>query len=83
VKDLVITAIEKWGSGNWKNVSDTNAPHEAGLLKLDITKAKQKLGWQPKLNAPQSIEWTLQWYQQQQNKKEEFTYKQIQQYLDL
>lgn len=83
VKDLVATVIEKWGSGVWKDISYVDAPHEAGLLKLDITKAKQKLGWQPKLNTRLAIDWMVQWYQQPHHSKEEFTYRQIKEYLYL
>jgi len=83
VQELVEASIEKWGNGKWKILSDTNAPHEAGLLKLDISKAKQKLRWSPKLNSRQSIEWTVDWYRQPKENKEEFTYRQIQQYFEL
>jgi CDP-glucose 4,6-dehydratase len=38
------------------------ALHEAGLLMLDNSKIKQELGWSPKLNAEQAIQWTAQWY---------------------
>jgi CDP-glucose 4,6-dehydratase len=39
-----------------------NAPHEAGLLQLDITKAKKELHWKPRWNSPQAIEKTILWY---------------------
>jgi len=37
--------------------------HEANLLKLDSTKAKTKLNWQPKLNLDQAVSWTSSWYE--------------------
>jgi CDP-glucose 4,6-dehydratase len=40
----------------------TNALHEAGLLKLDITKAVNHLGWKPKLNFEQTIKYTVDGY---------------------
>ncbi|MBU3578675.1 CDP-glucose 4,6-dehydratase [Polynucleobacter sp. 73C-SIWE] len=36
-------------------------PHEAGLLKLDISKAKNLLGWQPMLSIDLSLKWICDW----------------------
>ena len=36
--------------------------HEAGLLMLDNSKIKRDLGWSPKLNAEDAIQWTAAWY---------------------
>ncbi len=43
-----------------------NGPHpvEAKLLALDITKAKTKLGWKPKLNLKDAVGWTGKWYKE-------------------
>lgn len=62
VRNLVETAITAWGSGEWKDTSNENNVHEAGLLMLDINKAITELNWQPKLNSLQAIEWTMDWY---------------------
>ncbi len=43
-------------------LDDGDHPHEAGLLKLDCSKAKTLLGWETKLNVDQAIEWTAEWY---------------------
>ena len=37
-------------------------PHEAILLKLNITKAKEKLGWVPKWNLDRALKKTVSWY---------------------
>ena len=37
--------------------------HEAGFLKLDSTKAKTKLGWEPRWSLEIAIDKTLDWYQ--------------------
>jgi CDP-glucose 4,6-dehydratase len=82
VRELVNMAIATWQSGEWKDTGDKDQPHEAGLLKLDISKAKKMLNWQPKLNAATAIEWTIQWY----TKKEAvaaFTFQQINDYMLL
>ncbi len=68
VKELVEIAIETWGSGEWKDTSDKDQPHEATLLKLDISKAmNDACDWQPKLDAAKAIEWTIDWYKQRSN----------------
>lgn len=81
VKELVEIAIETWGTGNWKDGSDPSAPHEAGLLKLDISRAMNELNWSPKLSAKQAIAWTMDWYKQSADKQFEFTLGQIKNYF--
>jgi CDP-glucose 4,6-dehydratase len=83
VKELVEIAIEIWGSGSWINLSDPNAPHEAGILQLSIKKAISELNWTPKLNAKQAVDWTINWYKQNDESKVEFIYDQINQYFSL
>ncbi|MBV4359455.1 CDP-glucose 4,6-dehydratase [Pinibacter aurantiacus] len=83
VKELVEVSIKAWGAGSWNDISDKNQPHEAGLLQLDITKAITELEWQPKLDAAQAIEWTLNWYKQTNADKLDFTFEQIKKYLGL
>jgi CDP-glucose 4,6-dehydratase len=83
VKDLVQLSIATWGKGEWKDASDTSQPHEAGLLKLDISNAIQQLKWTPKLNAANAIEWTINWYKQPVTSQADFTFEQIKNYLAL
>ncbi len=83
VKEIVESAIKIWGSGEWKDISDASQPHEAGILKLDISKALHELNWQPKLNAAQAIEWTINWYKQSKDTQTDFSFQQINRYLAL
>ncbi|MFJ3058921.1 CDP-glucose 4,6-dehydratase [Herbaspirillum sp. NPDC087042] len=39
-----------------------NAPHEAALLRLDISKVRQRLDWIPKMELYTALELTAQWY---------------------
>jgi CDP-glucose 4,6-dehydratase len=39
-----------------------NAPHEAGVLKLDCTKAHSLLGWRPRLTLNDTLEWIVAWH---------------------
>jgi CDP-glucose 4,6-dehydratase len=64
VEDVLKLAKEAWKSVQYRVEQNKENPHEAGLLSLDISKAKEKLGWQPKWNAQTSIQKTFAWYQQ-------------------
>lgn len=60
--DLVDLFCEKWGDGaSWKNVSESNAPHEANFLKLDCSRIKKVLGWKPRWHITDAIEKTVEW----------------------
>ena len=61
VKEL-IEEILKWTNGKWVDKSEPKAVHEAGLLNLDIRKAKRLLGWKPKWKFEKTIEETVRWY---------------------
>lgn len=62
VKKMVELAIECWGSGSYFTNVDPNQPHEAGLLKLDISKAMSELKWTPVFNAEIAVQYTIDWY---------------------
>lgn len=62
VEDMVIKSINCWGSGTYHVEVNNNNPHEAGLLKLDISKAKKELNWKPVLDAHTAVERTINWY---------------------
>ena len=63
---LVDQIVKAWGTGNWQDHSNPDAPHEANILKLDITKAKSYLGWSPKWDIDKAIAETASWYRQYQ-----------------
>lgn len=62
VEQMLKLAITAWGDGAYKLEKEANQPHEAGLLKLDISKVATQLNWYPKMNANQTIKFTLDWY---------------------
>lgn len=82
VKELVSSAIATWGMGEWKDTGSNDQPHEATLLKLDISKAMHILNWRPKLDAANAIVWTINWYKQA-SAVPAFTFKQINDYMNL
>jgi len=83
VKQIVKIAIKNWGSGEWQNVSVAEQPHEAGLLKLDISLIKKELSWKPKLTSGEAIKWAIDWYKQPISQQADFTFKQIRDYFSL
>lgn len=83
VLKLVEQSIKIWGAGGFETPDTTDQPHEAGILKLDISKAIDQLHWVPKLNSSQAIEWTMDWYKQSSNDQREFTFRQIHRYQNL
>ena len=64
VWDLVQTMLSHW-PGEWLDQSDPTAPHEAGLLHLQIDKAFHRLGWSPLWDYATTIERTVGWYRAQ------------------
>ena len=62
VWDVASELIRQYGKGSLKDCSNPNAPHEAKLLMLDITKAKTRLNWNPRLNMQQCIALVADWY---------------------
>lgn len=62
VKHILDIAIEKWQSGSYIIEDNSTLPHEAGLLRLDISKAVAEIGWQPGISANGAIELTIDWY---------------------
>lgn len=63
VARLVDELCAQWPGAAWHSVESSDAPHEAHYLKLDCSKARQELGWQPRLSLVESISMTSAWYQ--------------------
>jgi CDP-glucose 4,6-dehydratase len=54
--------ITHYGYGELSDVSIPNELHEANLLMLDISKARFKLDWKPRMNINQCITLVVDWY---------------------
>lgn len=85
VQQMLEMAISCWGAGEYNLVGNENQPHEAGLLKLDISKTVAELGWYPKMNAKQAIAFTIDWYRAFYNNEDikAFTENQIHSFLNV
>ena len=65
VQAVIELARAAYGKGEVSYAKDKEGPHEAGLLTLDIKKAKDLLGVRPRLSLNQAITLTMDWYREQ------------------
>ena len=69
VSYIVERMVSLWGEGvHWEQDAGEH-PHEAHYLKLDCSKAKNLLGWSPKLNLSTTLEWIVEWYKSYQQNR--------------
>jgi len=61
VEWIVRQLAAKWGDSAMWRVDGANHPHEASLLRLDISKATHRLTWRPALNLDASLQLTVEW----------------------
>lgn len=82
IADMV---CEYWGRPNyWENTSMGASLHEAKLLKLDISKARNHLGWEPRWDVSRTIQHTVEWYKSFYNtsgKTVDLTLSQVNEYF--
>jgi len=63
VGNLLERMAALWGPGaEWRS-QDGQHPHEAGLLRLDSTKARTRLGWRPRFGIDEALAKTVAWHQ--------------------
>ena len=62
VAEVVETLAGKWGGGASWELDTAGNPHETRYLGVDAGKAQARLGWKPRLDLEQAIEWTVEWY---------------------
>lgn len=85
VEEMLKLAIKSLGKGEYIIEKVEEQLHEAGLLKLDISKAITSLKWRPKMNAQQAVSMTMDWYREFNSNKDgisEFTTNQIKTFLN-
>lgn len=67
VWDVATMLTNEMGQGELLDQTDPNAPHEANLLMLDITKAQTRLDWHPRLTTAGAVALTADWYKRYQH----------------
>jgi len=63
VQWIVERLVQAWGEGARWQLDGADHPHEAGYLKLDISKAKHRLGWRPSWHLDTALDKIVQWHQ--------------------
>ena len=64
VSEIIEYLVERWGAGaSWIH-DESEQPHEAQLLKLDISKAKKLLGWAPKWSLFTALNSIVEWHKE-------------------
>lgn len=59
---VVSRLAQHWGDGAaWTNDQREHV-HEAGVLRVDAAKARDRLGWRPRLPLDRALAWTAEWY---------------------
>ena len=82
VQWIVEHLASSWGNGaSWQQDAGQH-PHEANYLKLDISKAKARLGWKPSWSLDTALQHITQWHRAWLLKKDvkKLCLDQIQQY---
>jgi CDP-glucose 4,6-dehydratase len=62
VRWIVERLVNDWGRGASWRLDGGEHPHEAHYLKLDISKARQRLGWQPRWSLAKALEQIIGWH---------------------
>jgi len=58
---IVEHLVRLWGEDARWEADEGEHPHEAHYLKLDCSKARMRLGTQPRLDLPTALEWIVDW----------------------
>ncbi|MDD4946163.1 MAG: CDP-glucose 4,6-dehydratase [Gallionella sp.] len=83
VQWIVERLTETWGDGASWVLDGGEHPHEAHYLKLDCSKARMRLAWQPRWRLEATLEKIVEWHRALQNGQDmrEVTLKQISAYM--
>ena len=66
VGELADALASRWGSGSAWTTDAADHPHEASYLKVDASKARQRLGWAPRLDLDTALDWVVEWHRTRQ-----------------
>ena len=83
VEEVSELFCSSWGVSNILDYDNSEQPHEASLLSLDISKAFFQLNWSPKWTLENAIERTAKWYEYFDDNKDmlNLSYQQIDEYF--
>jgi len=83
VGDVARRFSDLWGAGQIEEMAAHDGPHEAGLLMLDSSKARERLGWKPRWDLDTALARTAEWYMAWHRGEDvaELTQRQIEDYF--
>ena len=73
VQTVIELACKVHGSGKVTYGDGAAGPHEAGLLALEIAKARTSLGYKPRWNLSEAVQRTIAWYCAQHENSDAYT----------
>ena len=65
VEWIATRAAERWGEGAAWALDDEVHPPEATYLRLDVTKARERLGWRPVVGLDTALDWIVDWHRRE------------------
>ena len=84
VRQLVEQLRSRWPKLNVQYLTEETGPHEAAVLRLDCTKAREQLGWRPVLGLERTLDMTAAWYRDAASgSAADITQRQIEDYEQL
>ncbi len=81
VLDVVQSMQKHWSRIKYEVACNKENPHEANLLKLDCSKARQYLGWRGIWSCETTFEKTVEWYRQFYEHQQLLTTQQLDEYI--
>lgn len=72
VGELATQAVQALGAKPWRHEPDPNSL-EAKSLGIDASQARALLGFESRLDAPQAVAWTMDWYRRQADGEDALT----------
>jgi len=82
VERVVRKLVTKWGESAAWRTDQRDHPHEASLLRLDVSKAAHMLAWRPALDLDAALQLTVDWVRAARQGRDlrEFTLHQVNEY---
>ena len=81
VEEILKRAKNYWSKIDYKIYKDKNNFHEAGILKLNSSKARKLLGWKNIWGVKKTIEKTINWYQKYYDEKTILSEENLEEYV--
>lgn len=83
---LVELFCKAWGKdASWHTECNKDAPHEANFLKLDCSKIKKAINWNPRWHIEDAVKKTVEWYKAYVDDKHiiDIMHQQIMEYINI